>query len=318
MKLLIIQTIIAIALLIAALEYMPQANAQTTDQLPQGELQSDSTDKSDPAIVDSLQDEEPPPPEAPYPGANEEGFSQEDNSQQAPTVDNDILPPAQDIQTLEQPIKKDKNGTYYYGVKESGRSGAASFRFGMFGPPKIVNPKNGLWFHDIYEAENIPTVFFDYEWDLKTFLGDLGVKLGSGIFFASGKGHFADPARQYDTPPENFTFLMLPNTASAIYRLKFSDKQPILPYAEAGAGYFTFMEFGDDGRAPKFAGAPATFVAGGAAILLDWFDTKAIRDLDREYGINHVYLTAEYREVIGFTNYDFTSRVIGGGMLFDF
>lgn len=281
------------------------SEGSTTGAEPEGELQSET------AITDSLQDEEPPPPEAPYPGAAEEGFAQLDPSSPAP--------PSQTIQTLENPIQRGSDGTYYYGVDDSPRDFAASVRGGLFGAPAIQNPRNGRFFEEIYQESDIPTIFLDFEWQLKTFVGDLGIKAGTGIFYAQGDGKFANPDRQFDTPPEEFTFIMAPNTLSAIYRLSFHEKQPIVPYAEGGVGYFTFMELRDDDGGPKFAGAPVTFFAAGAAFLLDWLDPKAVRDLDREYGINHVYLTAEYREIIGLDDtYDFSSRVIGGGIMMEF
>jgi hypothetical protein len=41
--------------------------------------------------------------------------------------------------------------------------------------------------------------------------------------------------------------------------------------------------------------------------------------LDREYGINRVYLTAEFRGIVSITqNYDFTSNLINGGLLMEF
>lgn len=302
MKSFIIKALIALGLLAAALENMPQANAQTDDS----------------AIVDSLQGEEetPPPAEAPYPGAAEEGFTQE--NQPAASHEASAAPQGQTIK-LETPLDKSADGTYFYGVDESKKTFASSLRGGLFGPPAIQNPRNNAFFKDIYVQQNIPTAFFDFEWELKTFLGDIGAKLGTGVFYVNGTGKFADSSRSHDTPPEQFTFIMFPNTVSAIYRLKLTDKQPLVPYAEAGAGYFTFMELRDDGAAPKFAAAPVTFLAAGGAFLLDWLDPKAIRDLDREYGVNHVYVTAEYREIIGLNKtYDFTSRVISAGLLLEF
>ncbi len=315
MKLLILKTVIALVLLAFALNYMPQANAQEAS--PEGELQVDEQTQATQqpsAITDALQDDEvPPPPEAPYPGAAEEGFAQEEI--EAPS---DSAAPMNQTSKLEQPIDKKKDGTWYYGVKESDKSFAASFRGGMFGAPEIRNPRNGFFFSQIYEQQEIPTIFFDFEWQLKTFIGAFAAKLGTGIFYVQGEGKFADSARKFDVPPEEFTFLMLPNTVSAIYRLRFHEKQPIIPYAEAGAGYFTFMELRGDGDI-KFNAAPITFLSLGASFLLDWLDPKAVRDLDREYGVNHVYLTAEYREILGLNEtYDFTSRVISGGIMMEF
>ncbi len=112
---------------------------------------------------------------------------------------------------------------------------------------------------------------------------------------------------------------MFPNQLTAIYKFQYADEQIFVPYVEGGAGYFTFMEVRDDGQSTKFGGAAVTVAAAGANILLDWLDRQSVRQLDNEYGINHVWLTGEYRYIVGLNpTFDFTSGVISAGLMVDF
>ena len=109
-------------------------------------------------------------------------------------------------------------------------------------------------------------------------------------------------------------FFMLPNTVSGIYRFKYADRQVLVPYGEGGGGLFTFMETRDDSKGPKFGAAPTAFAAGGLNILIDGVDRDAMKNLRQDYAINHLYLNAEFREIIGFGKFNFGSRVICGGL----
>jgi hypothetical protein len=92
-----------------------------------------------------------------------------------------------------------------------------------------------------------------------------------------------------------------------------------VPFVEGGAGYFTFAEIRDDQKGPRFGGAAVTVAAGGINLLLDHFDRAAIRQLDASYGINHVWLTAEARAIVGLNgNFDFTSLMFSSGVVLEF
>jgi hypothetical protein len=177
-------------------------------------------------------------------------------------------------------------------------------------------------FQTVYTHDQLPVLFLDYEYPLTSKIGRLGLKFGSGIFVASGQGQFAEKnasRRPDDIPVERYTFLMFPNTLTAQYRFQYKDTQPIVPYIEGGGGYFTFAEFRDDNAGPKLGGALTTVAAGGINFLMDWLDPDAIRNLDLDYGINHVFLTIEAREIIGLNkNYDFTSSAFNAGFLMQF
>jgi hypothetical protein len=223
---------------------------------------------------------------------------------------------------VEKPVEILANGEFKYATEHSPTTAQSSFRVGFFGPPMLKNADTGTLFTDIYTHDQLPVLFVDYEWPLTSKLGHLGLKLGSGLFVASGQGQFAtvDRSRRADDiPQERYTFFMFPNTLTAQYRFQYKDTQPIVPYIEGGAGYFTFTEFRDDNSTPAIGGALTTVVSGGVNLMMDWLDPEAIRHLDEDYGINHVFLTLEAREIVGLnSNYDFSSSVFNAGFLFQF
>ncbi len=288
-------------------------------------------------------DESPPAAEYPQPNAPEPGFTKPkvapSRAATAPIGKSDstqksVPKPIKETEdggyeygtenssdATEYGVSDSKDSTLYYPVKHKSRGSSAGFSFGYFGPPDITNPANNVNFKTIYGGSNIPTVFFNYEWRLFRFPGELGLKVGTGVFFATGTGRWADSSRQSDPqqPIEKFTFLMFPNTAGAIYHFRYADKQLIVPYVEGGGGYFTFMELRNDSVGPKFGAAPAAYVLGGVSILMDWADRRAMGELLRDYGIRHLFLNLEVREMVGLdSKYDFSSRVLAGGLNLEF
>jgi hypothetical protein len=219
----------------------------------------------------------------------------------------------------EKPVLVDKNGGYHYKLEDVVTNRSASFRLGVSTPPAIENPKNGLYFKDIYGKGLLPIAYFDYEFQLTRRFGDLGIKLGTGLMFATGNGRFDNPNRIGDHPDTKLTFFMMPNTASAVYKIRYFKKQPIVPFVEGGIGYFTFGEIRDDGKPAKFGAAAVATFAGGLNLLLDWLDPESMLELNADYGIGHVWLTFEARQDVGLNrSYDFTSTSGNAGFSFDF
>jgi len=217
-----------------------------------------------------------------------------------------------------------KDRTYIYKVDETDQKRAFSFRVGTFNPTNLENPDQagqvGATFDENYDQASNPAVMFDYEWQLwRMPIGKIGLRAGTGVFIAQGNGHFKSAVNQGKTPREIFTFWAMPTVLGAVYRLQFWDRQLFVPYAEGGGMAIPFGEFRDDDRPPKWGGAFAGYYAAGLAMSLTYFDTTASIQLDREYGINRVYLTVEYRGIVAITqNYDFSSDLINGGLLMEF
>jgi len=219
-------------------------------------------------------------------------------------------------------IKIGKDKTYYYKVKESEQKRAASFHIGVYDPSNLSNPDSDFKasFYDNYDQSQNPAVIFEYEWQgWQSAIGKFGIRAGTGILVAQGNGHFASGVNQALTPREQFTFFALPNTLGAVYRMHLFHRQLLVPYAEGGGLAWTFSEFRDDNKAPKFGGALGAYGAVGVAFNLTYFDYLTRIQLDREYGINACYMTAEYRHVFTLSQrFDFTSDYFNGGFLMEF
>jgi hypothetical protein len=219
----------------------------------------------------------------------------------------------------EAPASITLDGEFNYPVKESEFSGAAGIRFGFMSAPNITNASNGLNFKDIYGSDEVPALLFEYEYPLTRAIGRIGLKFETGAYAKQAAGRFKNPSRLAELPEERFTFVMIPLQAVVHYRFQFADSQLFVPFFEGGAAYNGIVELRDDNKAPLFGGAPALVAGGGVNILLDWIDKRSIRQLDAEYGINHVWLTAQYRQTIGLkSDLDISSHLISAGFTFDY
>jgi hypothetical protein len=70
---------------------------------------------------------------------------------------------------------------------------------------------------------------------------------------------------------------------------------------------------------PRFGGSPAAYAGGGLAINMNFMDTRSMLELDREYGINDVWFTAEFRRFQAIdTRFDFSANFINAGFLISF
>lgn len=233
-------------------------------------------------------------------------------------------PPPQSVQVphpmADQGLTKiTADGTYIYKVDSKPSKRSFSFRAGNFDPTEFKNPETNATFSDLYEVSNIPLLLLDYEWILSQRAGQLGFKIGSGIFTASGQGRFKDSTITA-VAREKFTFITFPNSVALFYGLKFWDSQWFVPYGEAGAGYFTFAEIREDGKNPKFGGSPTLHWSAGAAIDLSRLDGRSKDRLREEFGVNAIWLIAEYRSIIGLreSDFNFTSDCINAGFKADF
>ena len=191
-------------------------------------------------------------------------------------------------------------------------------RLGSFFPNNLYNPDHPeVTYESIYSDTDGTILLADYEWRLYSGFGKLGIKAGSGLFFASGQGRFEDGTEAL----ERYTLVMFPNSVSAIIYLQFWDKQPIIPYAEGGLDLYAFSETRDDDQPEfgRFGGAYAGHAAGGVLFNLGLFDWKGLIRLDQEYGINNVYLAAEYRIVESLGGvFDFSSDYFNAGVMVEF
>jgi hypothetical protein len=206
---------------------------------------------------------------------------------------------------------------YIYDVGHTPQTRAASLRFGFYDPTQLQNPDTGVHFTDLYSAQNVPMILLDYEWLLWRVPGRLFFTAGGGFFVANGHGRFVHET--FFTPRENFTFLVFPASAGLTWRLQFFEHQIFVPYVTGGATIFSFAEIRDDSVGPRFGGSPAAYAGGGLAINMNFMDTRSMLELDREYGINDVWFTAEFRRFQAIdTRFDFSANFINAGFLISF
>jgi hypothetical protein len=221
-------------------------------------------------------------------------------------------------------IRIDKDRNYLYDVKPSEQNQAASVRIGSFDPTELSNPEYPqIEYSTVYAENNFPMVHYEHEKYFFKSFGRMAYTFGFGFFFAKGTGQFIDAGASPSEPPlEEFSLLAFPLSAGLQYRLQFWDNQFFVPYVGGGFDLFTFMEYRDDDNNPgigvALGAAPAAHFQGGGAFRLGR-GARDFLDLDREYGINSMWIVAEYRRFEGLSDkYDFSSDFIGGGIFLEY
>lgn len=218
-------------------------------------------------------------------------------------------------------FKITKKNEYLYQVKKTPQKNGFSFRFGSLNLSNLENSAVGYTYDDIYGGGTSVLILADWEWQFFKKLGKLGLKIGSGISFSQGSGKWAPTSPNFGTgrePREKYSFYLFPNNVALSYRADYFNKQIIVPYGEAGFDYFTFAEVRDDNKF-SYGGAMAWHVAGGLAFSLNWLNPSAMIELDKEQGINNIYLVAEYRIITGLdSEFDFSDNVINGGFFIEY
>lgn len=211
-----------------------------------------------------------------------------------------------------------KDNVYYYQVKKSPQSRAMTVSFGNYGPD---NFKGGeTYFTSIYESSLMLTI--DYEWQFWNRFGTLGFVVGSGLFFSQGNGVFENGTNAGQSAREKFYFLMFPNNGSLVYRAKYTDDQVVVPFAEGGLGYYVFAEKREDNLDKwhgRWGGALAGQYGLGLSFNLNSLSESGLISLDREYGINNLYVNLAYKGIVGFhSDFDVSANIINVGFTGEF
>ncbi len=219
-------------------------------------------------------------------------------------------------------IKIDKEKVYYYKVPTSEQKNAGNFKIAIYSPSNLENPEDPslLSYDSIYDEGESPLLLYEHEWQIWQKFGKFGLTAGGGFFFAEGKGQFANGSSE--RPKESFMLFVFPIHVGAIYRMQFTDGQRFVPYGGGGVGGMAFAERRDDDLNPslgaRFGFSPNALAYGGVAVQLG-SGSRSFLDLDREYGINKFWLTAEYRTYIHFGgDYDFSGDAFNGGFTAEF
>jgi hypothetical protein len=241
----------------------------------------------------------------------------------APTTSSSTKP-------IERPEEVDKDtGDYFYKPKKESAAirykidprpatkKAAFLRFGTVGPYDLASDNSN--YKDVYTDSSSFVIYAEYERVLGHLMGNWSVKFGTGVTTESGSGQFLVPDSQGRLPREKYNLFVLPNTVLMSYKLRFSDNQWVVPYVEGGGGYFTFVEYRNDGDSTSYGGAFVTAVTGGLLLNLNLLDDITAGSLYEDYGIANMWLDLQFRQNIGLDDKkDFTSNMIIGGFGFAF
>lgn len=211
----------------------------------------------------------------------------------------------------------DKKGTHTYTVKTSPIKANLGIKIGTMNPPEIDSQIN---YNRIYDYDKNFLIIADYERKLFKKLGHMSIKLGLGLMFAKGNGRFKDPGINADqTALEKYILLILPLTVGLNYKMQYWGNQFLIPFAGAGADIFNILEIRDDGTRPNALSAPSFHLGGGIMIAIDKLAGSGVNNMEKEYGINHMYIVAEIRQYVGLTtNVSLNNTLFLGGVSFDF
>ena len=214
-----------------------------------------------------------------------------------------------------------KDGAYVYETNESrDYHQTGTLRFATMDPPHI-NAADGTSYSNMYGGGTQSILIFDYEWQPFTRYGKLGLQSGIGFLYANGQGRFdtADPVLKSQEAKEKYTFLAVPISFGAVYRLEWLKRQWFAPYASAGLNYFPVIEFRDDGHSPNAVGTAGAYGAGGVMLNVSAVDRETAFILTSEYGISNLWVSLEYRIIQTFNpDLDFSSDVLSAGIAVDY
>ena len=232
--------------------------------------------------------------------------------------------PRKGIQYIEHPmaakglIKIEKDGTYIYKTDDiAGSNKTGIVRFGSIKAPEITAKDGTTTFSDMYEGPSLPYVMFDYEWQPFTSFGRLGLQLGAGLIYSQGNGRFATPSAV--TAKERYSFIAIPLTLGALYRLEWTRHQWLAPYVSGGGVFVAAIEARDDNSSPHGVGVPGIYGAGGMLFNITAMDRMTAFTLRKEYGISNLWLSSEFRILKTFKeSVSFSSDILSLGVGVDY
>lgn len=130
---------------------------------------------------------------------------------------------------------------------------------------------------------------------LFTRVGSLEVGFKTGYFQKTAKA--LDSTGQPSGDETSFKFI--PTSVMLTYRADFIADWwniPLVPYGRASLERYNWWTTSGDGTWDKEGATNGWSVAGGLALLLDFFDPQLARELDMDSGINHTYLFFEVQK----------------------
>lgn len=251
----------------------------------------------------------------------------------SPSLKAEIVP---QVETINHPkaqeglVRIKKDGTYIYDIERPLKTESSHIRIGQANQPEIsisieqtnasgqpTGTYNEYHFKDFYDEDSGLIIGYDYEWFPWVGQGKLGVQAGVSAMFVSGHGRLVATPNNPST--ESFTFVTMPITLGAVYRLEWKDKQMFAPYAAGGGTYVALIEKREDVSTPHFTGGFGFYGSVGGMLNLGAFDGETSHALDSEYGISNMWLSLEFKVVeVNNESFTFSNKYLNAGLSFDF
>lgn len=170
----------------------------------------------------------------------------------------------------------------------------ASFKVGVATGATVGVNGSTAAFERVYGTGWQPEVIFHYE--KQPFhherLGSLGLTFDFGFAQAGGYGTLAFPYAGSTVSRTSFNFIQVPILGGVNYRL--NAMHILRPYISLAAGAMGYTEIRTDSR-PDYRGFSLIATgAVGVSILLDFLDRKTMIEAYNSFGIQHVFLFAEF------------------------
>jgi hypothetical protein len=155
-----------------------------------------------------------------------------------------------------------------------------------------------------------------------TKAGSLEAGASAGFFQQSGHGQLATGG----VSPDETKFRMIPTSLFLTYRFDLlADRWnvPLAPYGRVALERYNWWVTDGSGSTSKDGATNGWSIAGGLALLLDFFDPGLAREMDQDSGVNHTYLFAEVKraEVDDFgssKSWILSDTSFAGGLMFVF
>lgn len=221
------------------------------------------------------------------------------NHSQTKKIPYDIIEETEDYYKVRHPLQRKglykitADGTYLYKRDRSKIEQFTGFRFGSQKFDQLINTQTNKTFDEVYSPA--ASLFLDFERPLFSWSQNFKQNYGLNFIYATGTGFLASSGAESQ---EGYKLIMLPIHYGFTYHFQYlGETQWIVPYAGVGADLFLIYELRDDGKAIR------TYTYGGHAnaglrFLIDrWMSD--LDDLDEDYGINHVWLSLDYKKIIG-------------------
>jgi hypothetical protein len=190
------------------------------------------------------------------------------------------------------------------------KSFALELRFGPFRPDVDSEFPSGVTpYKDTFGGKRHVMSQLELDWQLFQSFGSLAVGASVGYYSRSAKALVVDPTTGAPTDQrsgDNTSLRLIPFAGLLVYRFDVLALQwgvPLVPYVKLGLNYTLWRITDGNSSVPSYLGGRGSGgtwgwqTAAGMALMLDFIDSSAARNLDMEIGVNHTYFFFEWNKV---------------------